>query len=89
MTIHLRPEHERAIAEAIESGAYRDADEVIGRALETLREEEEWLQARHEEISGKIERAIGQFERGEFFTPEDSRTEMERRKKAWLDERKR
>ena len=43
MTITLRPEHEKAIAQAIQSGAYRDPDEVIGRALEVLRGEDEWL----------------------------------------------
>jgi putative addiction module CopG family antidote len=89
MTIRLRPEHERTIAQAIESGAYRDADEVIGRALEALREEDEWLQARREEIERKIERGIAQFERGEVLTAEESQRDFERRKKAWLDERER
>jgi putative addiction module CopG family antidote len=89
MTIQLRPEHERAITEAIESGAYRDADEVIGRALEALRVEDEWMQAHRDEIEEKIDRAVGQFERGEFFSGEESRTDMERRKQAWLDERRR
>jgi Arc/MetJ-type ribon-helix-helix transcriptional regulator len=89
MTIQLRPEHERAIAEAIESGVYRDADEVIGRALEALRGEDEWLHAHRDEIGKKIDRALGQFERGEFFSAEDGRADMERRKKAWLDERRR
>ena len=89
MMIQLRPEHERAIAEAIESGAFRDADEVIGRALEALRSAEGWLQVHREEIAEKIELGWNQFERGEFFTAEESQAEMERRKQAWLDERKR
>jgi hypothetical protein len=33
-----------------------------------------------------IERAFGQFERGEFFSSMDSRTDMEKRKAAWLVE---
>jgi putative addiction module CopG family antidote len=89
MTIRLRPEHERAIAEAIESGAYRDADEVIGRALEALREEQEWLRGQREEVEAKIELGLAQCDRGECFSPAESRADMERRKKAWLDERKR
>jgi len=37
MTITLRPEHEKAIAQAIQSGAYENPDSVIERALEVLR----------------------------------------------------
>jgi antitoxin ParD1/3/4 len=87
MTITLRPEHERSITQAIQSGAYQNPDEVIGRALEVLRGEDEWLQERKDEIAGKIERAFGQFERGEFFSPDESQADMERRKAAWLHER--
>ncbi|MGA3041226.1 MAG: hypothetical protein ABSF54_10620 [Bryobacteraceae bacterium] len=62
MTITLRPENEKLIAEAIETGAYQNADEVI-------------------------ERAFGQFDRGEFFSAEESQADMETRKAAWLRER--
>jgi len=41
---------------------------------------------RKEEIAEKIERAFAQFERGEFFTPEQSRADMHQRKAAWLRE---
>jgi len=46
------------------------------------------MQDQREEISAKIERAFEQFERGEFFTAEESRIEMERRKAEWLNNRK-
>jgi len=88
MTIHLRPEHEKAIADAIQSGAYQTPDEVIGRALEILRAEEDWLNEHRQEISDKIERAFGQFDRGEYFTAEESRADMENRKAAWLAKQK-
>ena len=88
MTITLRPEHEKAIAEAIQSGAYRSAEEVIARALEVLRSEDEWLAERKDEISEKIERALGQFERGEFLSDEQSRADMEKRKAAWLAQKR-
>ena len=39
-----------------------------------------------EEIETKIDRALAQFERGEFFTAEESRADMERRKAAWMSE---
>ena len=43
MSITLRPQHEKAIERAIQSGACQNPDEVIGRALEVLRSEDEWL----------------------------------------------
>jgi antitoxin ParD1/3/4 len=89
MTITLRPEHEKSITQAIQSGAYQNPDEVIGRALEVLRGEDEWLHQRKDEIAEKIERAFGQFERGEFLSADESQADMERRKAAWLDEQQR
>ncbi len=89
MTITLRPEHEQLIAQAIQSGAYQNPDQVIERALEVLRSEDEWLHDDKESIHGKIERAFEQFERGEFFTAEESRADMDKRKAAWLADQRR
>jgi antitoxin ParD1/3/4 len=88
MTINLRPEHEKVVEQAIQSGAYQNADEVIGRALEILRFEEECLREDRAEISEKIERAIAQAERGEVLSAEESHADMQRRKAAWLREHK-
>jgi putative addiction module CopG family antidote len=86
MTITLRPEDEKLVAKAIETGAYRSPDDVIRRALEVLHSEDAWLHEHKTEIAEKIERAFAQFERGESFSPEESRAEMEKRKAAWLAE---
>jgi Arc/MetJ-type ribon-helix-helix transcriptional regulator len=43
MSITLRPEHEKAISQAIQSGAYQSSDQVIERALQLLRFEDGWL----------------------------------------------
>jgi antitoxin ParD1/3/4 len=83
MTITIRPEHEQLIAQAIQTGAYQNPDDVIGRALEVLRSEEEWLVENKSSIDEKIERAFGQFDRGEFFSPDQSRADMESRKAEW------
>ena len=88
MTMTLRPEHERLVTKALETGAYKDPDEVIGRALEMLHSEAEWLQDHKEQIAEKIERAFGQFERGEYRSAEQSREELNKRKTAWLNEHK-
>jgi putative addiction module CopG family antidote len=87
MTITLRPEHERLIAQAIETGAYRTPDEVIEQALRILHSEQEWLVDHKAEVAEKIERAFGQFDRGEFLSAEESQADMEKRKAAWLRER--
>ncbi len=86
MTITLRPDQEKLIDQAIETGAYQDPHQVIERALELLRTEEEGLTDYRDEISQKIERAFGQFERGEFFSAEASKADMKQRKAAWLDQ---
>ncbi|HXJ96553.1 MAG TPA: hypothetical protein VMT20_27255 [Terriglobia bacterium] len=39
MTIELRPEHQRVIERAMQSGAYRDPGEVISAALDMLSED--------------------------------------------------
>ena len=60
MTITLRPEHEKAVTQAIQSGAYQNPDEVIARALE-VRAEDEWLSDQKEAIAGKIDRAFRSY----------------------------
>ena len=89
MTITLRKEHEKLIAEAMQTGAYQSPDEVIGRALEMLHSQDEWLREHRQEVADKIDRGLAQFERGEFFSAEASRADMEKRKAAWKPERKR
>jgi antitoxin ParD1/3/4 len=86
MTITLRPEHQQLIAEAMRTGAYRNPDDVINRALQMLHTEDEWLQDHKDSIEAKIDRAFSQFEDGHFLSPEESHADMERRKNAWLAE---
>jgi antitoxin ParD1/3/4 len=89
MTINLRPEHEQLIADAMRTGAYQNPDDVIGRALEVLHSEGEWLQDQKVSIGAKIDRAFEQFERGEFLSAEESRAHMEKRKVEWHAEQRR
>jgi hypothetical protein len=57
--------------------------------LEILKSEDEWLHGYQQEIAEKIERAFEQFERGEFFSAEESQADIEKRKTAWLADRNR
>lgn len=70
MTIQLKREQEDRIAEAIRSGAYRNPDDVIDRALEVLHEQDAWLMANRQAIDAKIRRGIEELDRGEGI-PED------------------
>lgn len=49
--------------------------------------QDQWLRNHKQDISEKIDRAFAQFERGEFLSADRARAEMEKRKKAWLNER--
>jgi antitoxin ParD1/3/4 len=80
MSIVLQPEHEKAITQAIQSGAYQNPDQVIGRALEVLRSEDEWLIDNKGAINEKIERARAQLDRGEGIAGESLRDRLEKRK---------
>jgi antitoxin ParD1/3/4 len=80
MTIKLRPEDEQLIQKRLESGAFATPEEVIHRALESLQADEDWLHENRAAIHDKIERAFGQFERGEGLTPEESLAQLEAKK---------
>ena len=70
----------------LQRGQYSSADEFVEEAVRLLHEEQElWAREVHE----KIERAYGQFERGEYFTEEEMRVKRQERKAAWLAENKR
>ena len=87
MPINLKPEHERLVDKAIKSGAYDDADQVIEQALQMLFTQDEWLRNQRHDIAAKIDRGLAQFEKGEFFSSDEARAEIQKRKKAWSDER--
>ena len=65
MTIHLNPEQERVIGQAIQAGVIRDADDVVDVGLETIRQRlearlaskaamdaEQWAQEFHAWVHG-------------------------------------
>ena len=71
MIIELNPEQEHRIEEALRSGAYLTADDVIDRALQVLREQDEWLMANRQAVDAKIRRGIEELARGKGI-PEDA-----------------
>jgi antitoxin ParD1/3/4 len=73
MTIEIKPEHQRMIDLAIQSGAYHDPVEVLDQAFEILREQlhrENWLAEPREAVAAKIATGFAQAERGELMDGE-------------------
>jgi Arc/MetJ-type ribon-helix-helix transcriptional regulator len=83
MPITLQPEHERLIAQALRSGAYRGPDEVIERALQLLHDRDEWLA----HSGTKINEGYAAAARGELIDPDQVRAQMEERKRAWQSQK--
>jgi predicted transcriptional regulator len=54
----------------LRSSGYQNSDQVIGRALEIVQAEEEWLTSQRQLANAKIERGIGELNCGEGI-PED------------------
>jgi Arc/MetJ-type ribon-helix-helix transcriptional regulator len=81
MAIQLSPDQETRVAEALQSGIYQSPAEVIDRALDVLREQEEWLTTNRDAIDAKIRRGIEELDRGEGI-PEDELKEHLRQLKS-------
>ncbi len=65
MNIQLKPEQEQFIQTQIATGKYKNASEVISKALKLLDEWEKGCQSWVEETRQKVEVAVEQLERGE------------------------
>jgi Arc/MetJ-type ribon-helix-helix transcriptional regulator len=69
MTIDLKPEQQRVIDLAVQSGAYQNPSEVLDQAFEIIREQldlEDWMLGRREELGAHIAAGFAQAERGEL-----------------------
>jgi antitoxin ParD1/3/4 len=88
MTVTLSPEQERRLADVVRSGAYRNAEEVLDRALELLLAQEEWLAENQVEIAAAIELGFAEAERGELIDGDEVRSRMAARKKSWMAEKR-
>ncbi len=84
MTINLRPEQQRVIDLAVQSGAYQSPGEVLDQALEIIREQlelEDWMVEQREAVAAHIEEGFAQAERGELIDG-DAALEMLRQRRA-------
>ena len=70
MNIQLKPEHEQLIQIRLASGKYKNADDVITKALKLLEEWEKGYQKWEEETRKKIAVGLTQIEGGEVVDGE-------------------
>jgi Arc/MetJ-type ribon-helix-helix transcriptional regulator len=78
--IQLNPDQEQRIAEALESGQYQSPAEVIDRALDVLREHEQWLIANRDEIDAHLRLGIDELDRGEGIPEGEIKTHLRKLK---------
>jgi Arc/MetJ-type ribon-helix-helix transcriptional regulator len=84
MTIELKPEHQRMMDLAIQSGAYQNSDEVLDQAFEIIREQlrlEDWMKEQRETLASQIAVGFAQAERGELMDGEEA-VQMLRQRRA-------
>lgn len=70
MTFQLKPEQQRVIDLAVQSGAYQSPGEVLDQAFEIIREQlgmEDWMLEQREEVAAHIAKGFAQAERGELM----------------------
>ncbi|HET7108940.1 MAG TPA: hypothetical protein VFI38_19155 [Candidatus Acidoferrum sp.] len=89
MKIELRPELEALIKRDVERGAYTSVDEFVERAVSLLHEQEAWLAEQGSEIRAKIEEGYAAAQRGDLFDSDEARSRLEKKKRAWLTEKRR
>jgi antitoxin ParD1/3/4 len=84
MTIDLKPEQQRVIELAVQSGAYQNAGEILDQAFEIIREQldlEDWMVEQRREVAEHVAAGYAQAERGELME-QDAALEMLRKRRA-------
>ena len=84
MTIDLKPEQQRVIDLAVQSGAYQNAGEVLDQAFEIIREQldmEDWMLEQRREVAEHVAAGYAQAEQGELMD-EDAALAMLRKRRG-------
>ena len=84
MVIDLKPEQQRVIDFAVESGAYQSPGEVLDQAFDIIREQlalGDWMLEQRATVAAHIEKGFAQAERGELIDG-DAAVEMLRQRRA-------
>lgn len=87
MTIAIKPELERKIADKVKSGRYASADEVVADALKVLERVEETERLCKADIAAKAEEGWASAERGESISADVAVARLWDRINRWRRER--
>jgi antitoxin ParD1/3/4 len=87
MTIAIKPELERKIADKVKSGRYASADDVVADALEVLDRAEAAERLRTADIAAKAEEGWAPAERGEGMPADAAVARLWDRINRWRRER--
>jgi len=84
VAIDLKPEQQRVIDLAVQSGAYQNPGDVLDQAFAIIREQlqlEDWMVEQREAVATHIETGFAQAECGELIDG-DTAVEMLRQRRA-------
>ena len=87
MTIAIKPELERKIADKVKSGRYASVDDVVANALDVLDQVEEAERIWKSDIGDKIEEGWAQAERGESIPADIAFARLRDRIDRWRREK--
>jgi Arc/MetJ-type ribon-helix-helix transcriptional regulator len=82
MTIELGPETEALVRKRLETGAFASPEEVIGRALELL-SQQDWLAENRHQIAVEIQEGWDEAQSGTLMQAEEARANLQTRKRDW------
>ena len=75
---------EAIVQKRLANGGYRNAEEVLRRALEAQEEEESWSEEDRHALEEKIDRAMEQFATGKYYEPEEALQKLAEMRSAHL-----
>jgi Arc/MetJ-type ribon-helix-helix transcriptional regulator len=87
MQLKLPPDLETLINKRLSSGAYRDAEDVLRRALEAQDAEQSWTDEERRALSVHIEEGYQQAERGQLIDGAQARRVIQAMKEKWREGR--
>lgn len=83
MHLDIPPDLEKLINKRLSTGAYRNAEDVLRRALEAQDAEESWTDEECHALFAHIEEGYQQAERGELIDAGQARHEIQAMKTKW------
>jgi antitoxin ParD1/3/4 len=87
MHVDLPGDLEKLINKRLSSGAYRNAEDVLRRALEAQDAAESWTDEERRALSVHIEQGYQQAERGELIDGAEAKRQIQAMKEKWREGR--